>query len=146
MTSEDYKATPEQWAFLRDCAANGPSPLRDQSAAQNSCILELRARVEALEATQEPTACPHIVSSDEGTSYCRLAEQTQDKLDRLIELDRAEPAPAGSLVERVATFITPTSQPLNREWARDGICQVAGWLRERGHASAASSLEQEAGQ
>jgi hypothetical protein len=34
-------------------------------------ILTLCARVEALEAD---ATCPHIVSSDEGTSYCALAE------------------------------------------------------------------------
>jgi hypothetical protein len=116
MTSADYKATPEQWLLMERSRGVG------LLAAEYTCLLELRARVEALEAAEN------------------YRQQDQDA-ERA-----AEPAPADSLVERVATFITPTSQPLNREWARDGICQVAGWLRERGHASAASALEQEAGQ
>lgn len=65
--SEDYKATPEQWRTHQ---------LRAEDLWPTSvCLLELRARVEALEAAQQPATCPHIVSSDEGSSYCRLAEQ-----------------------------------------------------------------------
>jgi hypothetical protein len=121
--SRDYKATPEQWAHQETWV--------NQNDADAACILELRARVQALEATQEPTACPHIVSSDEGTSYCRLAEQSQDKLDRLIELDRAEPAPADSLVERVgaAIFKQFESNAGNEAEARAAIREVAAWLR-----------------
>lgn len=34
--------------------------------------------------TEQPdSVCPHIVSSDEGTSYCRLAEKTADLLAKL---------------------------------------------------------------
>jgi len=32
---------------------------------------------------QPGSTCPHIVSSDEGTSYCRLAEKTADLLAKL---------------------------------------------------------------
>jgi hypothetical protein len=32
---------------------------------------------------QPTSTCPHIVSSDEGTSYCKLAEKTADLLARL---------------------------------------------------------------
>jgi hypothetical protein len=32
---------------------------------------------------QPDSACPHIVSSDEGTSYCKLAEKTADLLAKL---------------------------------------------------------------
>lgn len=32
---------------------------------------------------QPSSACPHIISSDEGTSYCKLAEQTADLLAKL---------------------------------------------------------------
>jgi hypothetical protein len=64
-----YRATADDWLNAETMAAhdsgNGYYALR--------CILELRARVEALEAF---ASCPHIRSSDEGTSYCALAEQT----------------------------------------------------------------------
>lgn len=33
--------------------------------------------------------CPHIVSSDEGTSYCRLAEKTAELLAKLRDPDFA---------------------------------------------------------
>jgi hypothetical protein len=32
---------------------------------------------------QPNSTCPHIVSSDEGTSYCKLAEKTADLLAKL---------------------------------------------------------------
>jgi hypothetical protein len=118
--TDQHRATPEQWAKCEEDA-------RLWSGAFN-CILELRARIEALEqrltppmaeaaadpapASEPPpqiassqelyqiwdsstnvssalravydlghqhgaaqAVCPHIVSTDEGTSYCRLAEQ-----------------------------------------------------------------------
>jgi hypothetical protein len=113
MTNADYKATPEQWAFLRDCAANGPTPLRDQSAAQNSCILELRARVEALEAAQRP----RVFTADEVAPI----------------VVSAAPAPAGSLVERVADALADEFQPSGtwHDEARAAIREVAAWLREQ---------------
>jgi hypothetical protein len=53
--------------------------LRDRIAALESlncvsAILKLSGRVDALEATQ--ATCPHVRSSDEGTSYCSLVEQS----------------------------------------------------------------------
>jgi hypothetical protein len=115
--TDQHRATPEQWDYVdvwgvvHDCA---PS----------SCILELRARIEALEAAQ------------------------QDKLDRLIALDAADPTPdpamaelravsaeaqpAGGLVERVANAISEGDEP--DKWhpeARDAIREVAKWLRDR---------------
>ena len=70
--TEQHKATPEQWAFVEACAP--------EDFAGFACILELRDRIEALEATHQPP---------------------QYKLDRLIALDRDDPA--NSLVERIAT-------------------------------------------
>ena len=66
--STPHKATPVQWKTVEGYAA--------ENFEACSCILELRARVEALEAAQQPP---------------------QDKLDRLIALDAAD-----SLVDRVA--------------------------------------------
>lgn len=132
-----HRATPEQWAHLEACAP--------EEFAGYSCILELRARIEALEAG---ATCPHIVSSDEGTSYCRLAEQSQDKLDRLIEMDRAKPAPAGSLLERVTAWVE-YGIDVNQDpddIARSAIRELAAWLRNdvAGGDGVALLLEQEA--
>ena len=109
----NHKATPEQWAMLEE-----------QSAPEyDNTILELRARIETLEAG---ATCPHVVSSDEGTSYCALAEQTQDKLDRLIEMDRVVPAQADSLVKRVGMQFNDGN---GDDWnARAAIREVAAWL------------------
>ena len=58
-----YRATPEQWESIEVQYAD--------FSDLYSCFLELRARIEALEAAQQPH---------------------QDKMDRLIALDRDDPA------------------------------------------------------
>jgi hypothetical protein len=72
MTNQ-HRATPDEWAQQEDWANR-------RVFSDSSCLLELRDRVEALEVGQQPP---------------------QDKLDRLIALDRDDPA--NSLVERIAT-------------------------------------------
>jgi len=76
--SSAYLATADDWLnaeTIHDCLS--AKTIHDSGEANGyyalRCILELRARVEALEAG---ATCPHIRSSDEGTSYCALAEQT----------------------------------------------------------------------
>lgn len=99
----EYRATPEQWTQQEKWVR-----LRPHDADDSSCILELRARVEALEAAQRPH---------------------QDKLDRLIEMDRAD-----SLVERVAGAIHPSicaDTYLYRHEARAAIREVAAWIGEQ---------------
>ena len=100
-------------------------------------IEELRARVEALEATQQRP--PH-----------------QDKLDRLImgsplDGDDGEPivlpsSPASSLAERVADAIGAADDHEGwRSEARAAILEVAAWLRlEISDWYGADRLEQEA--
>ena len=130
--SHQYRATPEQWEHLK----NGAQLERPYNSAL--CLLELRARVEALEAAQ------------------------QDKLDRLIALDREDPTPdpamtephpasaemrpAGGLVERVRRAIGDDA-PCSHSNARAAIREVAAAARETGCASAQGLinwLEQEA--
>ena len=60
--TKPYRLTPAQWESIERYAEDN---------AYDACILELRARIEALEAAQQPP---------------------QDKLDRLIVLDRDDPA------------------------------------------------------
>jgi hypothetical protein len=102
-----HRATPEQWAETEKWAQG--------DELDSSCILELRSRIESLEAAQ------------------------QDKLDRLIALDAADPTPdpamtelraasaeaqpAGGLVERVATIITLAKT--SRGAAEDVLSEVA---------------------
>jgi len=81
-----HRATPEQWAMLEE-----------QSAPEyDSTILELRSRIEKLEAS---TACPYIVTSDEGTSYCRLAERVAAPTTA-----EAQPEPQGPTEAELKTF------------------------------------------
>jgi hypothetical protein len=69
-------------------------------------------------------------------AYCTLAEQHQDKLDRLIAQDRAasaeaRPAPSSSLVERVAGRLSAACGLQGGQWdeaAIDVICEVAAWF------------------
>lgn len=115
--STPHKATAEQWsdagAFASDTRA---------------CLLELRARVEALEEAEND----------------RRFEQAK------AIIDRHAPAPASSLVERVAIALAESDHP-HQLWhadARAAIREVAAWLRDRGGypwAWVAQTLEQEAG-
>jgi hypothetical protein len=109
--TKPHRSTPEHWATVERYA--------QQVSSTDDCLLELRSRVEALEAG---TSCPHVVTSGEGTSYCRLAEQA-------VAEDSSAP-PASSLVERVD---------------RAAIREVAAWLRAGRMLHAAELLEQEVG-
>ena len=92
---------------------------------------ELRARVKELEAG---ATCPHIVSSDEGTSYCDLALQTAAAQPA----SAAAPAPAGGLVERVAGAIGQELSPAAEACA--AIREVAAWLRVESEGRFGSGL------
>ena len=167
-----HRATVEQWESLEN---------DDSTFAYEACILELRTRVEALEvdanedsasthfcfdsifkrleALEAGATCPHVVTSDEGTSYCGLAEQqarigqsdvpTNTSAFELSDDDPIphKPAPAGSLVEAVAIAC---AKPCNETWddqARAAIREVAEWLRGHhadGDPVAATALEREA--
>ena len=130
--TEQHKATPEQWESIERYAEDN---------VYDACFLELRARVEILEATQHA----HI-------DTLRLSDEERDQIRQ--ELARparvftaAEVAPivvpnssasltsppAGSLVDRVATAM----QPGTFDWsayepeARAAILEVAAWLVEQ---------------
>ena len=127
MADTTYRATPEQWADIEQWGGT----LTD-------CLLELRDRLKVAEQRiselEAGATCPHVRSSDEGTSYCALAEQQA--------APPPEPAPAGSLVERVRQ----AQGCGNERDARAAIRAVAEWLRENecGY-NAVRWLEQEAG-
>jgi hypothetical protein len=125
--TDQYRATPEQWALIAETGGG----------CMSATILELRARIEALEAAQ------------------------QDKLDRLIALDAADPTPdpamtelraasaeaqPGGLVERVRRAIGDDA-PCSHSNARAAIREVAKWLRENDCGyNVIRWLEQEANQ
>jgi hypothetical protein len=131
MTSEDYKATPEQWAFLEELADRS-------SDAESACIIDLRARVQALEEAEND----------------RRFEQAK------AIIDNPAPAPAGSLVERVVNAMdeevgfsryvearaalrevaAAARAKDSKHWDPSGVAQMVTW------EMVAQWLKQEAGQ
>jgi len=104
---DNYKATPAQWSFMEGSAG---------SLSSSACLLELRARVEALEAQA-------------GNLKGSLTSSTP-------------PPVAGGLMVRVAHVIDTGSGEAE---ARAAILEVARWLREQGFVIDSDLLEQEAG-
>ena len=102
MTNQ-HKATPEQWEYIRERTEAG--------LETTSCIIELLARVEVLEAAQQPRAftgqvvAPITGSAGPGVGVALYLDPSERQhgvtSGRLIARDT--PAPAISLVERVAT-------------------------------------------
>jgi hypothetical protein len=151
----NHNATPKQWeevgAFV---------------SATRDCILELRARVEALEAQAgnypeiPNSSTPPPVATDEELLEIWISERaSRPWVSRRAIYDLgvahgqagsrevAEPAPvAGELVANVAYAITEDSDgPINcKNEARDAILEMATWLRKQGWKRAAVLLEQEA--
>ena len=126
----EFTATPDQWAYQEHWAAE------DGDAA---CLLELRSRIEALEANAKPMSDPAQSPS--------LDWITREQLDQVAELLRPAPIkPDSSLVERVRKVIALENDPM--DWfydeSRAAIQEVAAWLRENsGGTRAAWMLEQE---
>ena len=117
----NHKATPEQWANVEQ--AYEPTEIspgvfvEDRNTTFAACLLELRARVEALEAAANSSA--GLTSS----------------------------APAVSLVDRVADAIVEEATSagiVNDRPARAAIREVAAAARDAGLTAAAKWLEQQA--
>jgi hypothetical protein len=153
-------ATPEQWADTEHWA--------QQHGHAQACILELRARVEQLEAA----AHKHIVETSanilalasrlealevakrpasrvhEISKPLRLTpDQVQQALDQL--RPKSKPSPNSSqigrsLVERVARAIGQDDEPINWEpEAHAAIREVVAWLKEGEHTWTALKLDKE---
>jgi uncharacterized membrane-anchored protein YjiN (DUF445 family) len=152
-----YQATPEQWAHHEEL----PEP------EYNACILELRARVEALEAA----AHKHIVETSanilalasrvealeavkrpaskvyEISKPLKLTpEQAQQVRDLLAPNSKPTPNPSQigrSLVRRVEDALMESVKEQG-SMARAAIREVAAWLNENTGGDAAWMLTQEA--
>ena len=157
----NFKATPKQWeevgAFV---------------SATRDCILELRARVMALEAQARnypaipDSSTPPPVATDEelGKTYRNSVGCNLDRYRAIYNLGVAHgqanhipdatkmvpPPPPGVLVKRVNLAIdSALYDEADHQWnkARAAIHEVARWLREQGTPASgwAMRLEQEAG-
>jgi hypothetical protein len=136
--TDQHRATPEQWAKCEEDA-------RLWSGAFN-CILELRARVEALEADQLEQAESNRFCVDAIVRRVEALEAAQqDKLDRLIAQYRAasaEAQPAGGLVERVVIGILPGSVDGELTTvARAAIREVAAAAKDLRFATAKALID-----
>jgi hypothetical protein len=110
--TDQYRATPEQWRLIEEDDAQAPS-----------CILELRARIEALEAAQLEQAQVRALS----WAIVRRVE-AMEAAQRAIRS-----GPESPLVERVADAIAGQATSagiVNDRPARAAIREVAKWLRE----------------
>ncbi len=104
----DYRATPEQWAQTEGKSSNNITGLRWSMAC---CILELRTRIELLEATQH--------------AHIEVVQPTIE--DSLADSS----ALSESLVKRVLSAIAENSAwPVGSRQARAAIREVAMWLEE----------------
>jgi len=155
----DFKATPECWEWQEKWAS------KEVPDEDSSCFLELRARVEALEAKASnypeipDSSTPPPVATDEdlwklwaefGFAAFRIIYNLGVAHGQASSREVAEPAPvAGGLVARVIYAICGTNYA-GIDWspeARAAILEVATWLRKQGTPASgcALRLEQEAG-
>jgi len=114
---QEYRATQEQWAMLEERSA----PEYDNT------ILELRARVEVLEAGQQDE------EADIADYYAALSAQHQGQA---VFHDNSKPTPnpsqiRSSLVERVQGAIHDVEFPHGDDEARAAIREVAAWMIDR---------------
>ena len=154
--ADQHSATPEQWALVRRMAHH----------SEFSVILELRDRIEALEAAQGGSIdLSHLGEPGRERPATRLLSYKVGKAEPIANWGKGHtlvdppaatakpnhPAkPDSSLVERVAAAIHPNvcADPnLYLHEARAAIREVAAWLREReenpllgGNSSAFASL------
>jgi hypothetical protein len=162
--TDTFKATPEQWQASERRAANGHS--------NDLRFLELRARVEALEAHAGNLKGSLASSTPPFVGPVATDEELDDTWHKAVTApggtflaprralynlgvahgqasrrEVAEPAPvSGGLVARVIYVICGTNHA-GIDWspeARAAILEVAKWLREQEWEKAADLLEQEA--
>jgi hypothetical protein len=79
----DYKATPKQWAHVLSWSED-----RDVSVnCDSACILELRARIEALEAAahKPPSLKEHALKALDSISFASFEQNAVNTIRRALE-------------------------------------------------------------
>ena len=150
----DHKATADQWAYQEHWA---------QEDGDAACILELRARVEALEANTKQWRADHLRLAN---TCAEMAEDRVEFFGKLLPDGESDPEDeildyysklaaqhAGkavfhqdpSLTERVVMAITRDGEKARWEEARAAMLEIARWLELRaGGTRACWLLEREA--
>ena len=141
----NHKATTRQWSGIERFVRYG---------AYDSCLIELRDRVEALEAAQQKaTVKPATRLHSYRVENSALPIEEWGKGHAIVDSarppvtrDRAEDAPESSdlLIERVADAIYSNATGGVREEARAAILAVADWLDQQELHIAATRLRMEA--
>ena len=136
--TDQHRATPEQWADAGAFASD-----------TRACILELLARLEALEAQYETQRLATLAWGKDVDNHGRWID---DHLKRIMALEagqRIRSGPESPLVERVADAIAAEATSagiVNDRPARAAIREVAEWLRMRTDGYASDLLDEEAGE
>ena len=126
-------ATPDPWTSVEHWGSQG--------ALLYQCLLELRTRVEQLEANTKHWRTDHLRLANTCAS---LAPDRLKFFNALLPEDE-DSAEGGSLGTRVARAIGQDDEPINWEpEARAAIREVLTWLKEGEHTWAALKLEEEA--
>jgi hypothetical protein len=150
----DYKATTDQWAYQEHWA---------QEDGDAACILELRARVEALEANTKQWRTDHLrlANTCAGIAENRLEffgkllpDGESDLEDEILDYySKLAAQHAGkavfhqdlSLIERVVVAITRDGETARWDEARAAMLEIAKWLESHaGGTRACWLLEREA--
>ena len=113
----DYKASPRAWADVYGLSGPG--------FPENQCILELLARVEALEANSKPTPNPGQIGSS-------LVERVQDAIHD-VEFPHGDDE-ARAAIREVARWIDAEAQERQLS-PHNGVYSAAEWLRDQLEAS-----------
>jgi hypothetical protein len=122
--TDQHRATPKQWAAQEAWADDYDS----------SCILELRDRVEQLEAQYETQ---RLATLEWGKDVDQLQRWADVHLKRIMALEAGQKirsGPESPLVERVADAIAAEATSagiVNDRPARAAIREVAAWIDER---------------
>jgi hypothetical protein len=130
--TKQHKAAPDEWAQQEDWANRSVF-------STSSCIIELRDRIEALEVGQQPLAFTGKAVAPIKAPITRDRDETGDYL-----IVHDTPAPASSLVERVADAIAAQATSagiVNDRPARAAILEVATWLRNQDDGLLAFGLD-----
>ena len=136
--TDQHRATPEQWADAGAFASD-----------TRACILELLARLEALEAQHETQRLATLAWGKDVDNHGRWID---DHLKRIMALEagqRIRSGPKSPLVERVADAIAAEATSagiVNDRPARAAIREVAEWLRMRTDGYASDILDEDAGE
>ena len=95
--SNQYRATPEQWAKCEELAHMESGAYR--------CLLELRARVEVLEATQRATPMDELRAASAEARPGELVERVLDAIRKGIAATHPADEPARAAIRAVAAWL-----------------------------------------